>query len=199
MSDRALSAGEYLLGAAELGLIVVALAFCAVRLRRLALPGFSGSPALVADAVATLALATVLAELLGTFDLFTEPAYPGRVCWSSALSARSALPGARQDAGRYASRRPRPTDLACRSLPSSSRRSSPGGRSPRSAASPGAWAEPTRSGTTCRSRPGSSKRARRARSSSSTRSSSRRSTRRTPRSCTRSRSSPSRATSSRRS
>ncbi len=75
MSDRALSAGEYLLGAAELGLIVAALAFCAVRLRRLALPGFSGPPALVADIVATMALATVLAEVLGTFDLFTEAAY----------------------------------------------------------------------------------------------------------------------------
>jgi hypothetical protein len=75
VSDRALSAGEYLLGAAELGLIVAALAFCAVRLRRLALPGFSGSPALVADTVATMALATVLAELLGTFDLFTEAGY----------------------------------------------------------------------------------------------------------------------------
>ena len=73
--DRALSAGEYLLGAAELGLIVVALAFCAVRLRRLALPGFTGSPALVADAVGTMALATVLAELLGTFELFTEAGY----------------------------------------------------------------------------------------------------------------------------
>ena len=73
--DRALSAGEYLLGAAELGLIVVALAFCAVRLRRLALPGFTGSPALVADVVGTMALATVLAELLGTFELFTEAGY----------------------------------------------------------------------------------------------------------------------------
>jgi hypothetical protein len=75
VSDRALSAGEYLLGAVELGLIVAALAFCAVRLRRLALPGFSGSPALVADTVATMALATVLAELLGTFELFTEAGY----------------------------------------------------------------------------------------------------------------------------
>ncbi len=75
MSDRALSAGEYLLGAAELGLIVAALAFAAVRLRRLALPGFKGTPAFVADAVGTLALATVLAELLGTFSLFTELGY----------------------------------------------------------------------------------------------------------------------------
>ena len=75
MSDRALSAGEYLLGAAELGVIVAALAFCAVRLRHFALPGFSGPPALVADIVATMALATVLGELLGTFDLFTEAAY----------------------------------------------------------------------------------------------------------------------------
>ena len=58
---------------------------------------------------------------------------------------------------------------------------------------------PTPSGTTCRSRRSSSRPARWATSSSSTRSSSPRSTRRTPRSCTRSRSSPSTATSSRRS
>ncbi len=96
LDDRALSAGEYLLGAAELGLIVVALAFCAVRLRRLALPGFTGSPALVADVVGTMALATVLAELLGTFELFTEAGYLiGSVIVGLAALA---LPGARHRA-----------------------------------------------------------------------------------------------------
>ena len=75
MTGRALSVGEYLLGAAELGLIVAALAFAATRLRRYALPGFSGPPAWVADAVGALAFATVLAELLGTFSAFTEVAY----------------------------------------------------------------------------------------------------------------------------
>lgn len=75
MTDRALGVGDYLIGAAELGLIVVALTFAAVRLRRLALPEFSGSAALVADVVGALALAVVLAELLGTFRAFTEAGY----------------------------------------------------------------------------------------------------------------------------
>ncbi len=72
MSGRALGAGDYLLGAAELGLIIAALAFATVRLRRYALPGFAGTPALVADIVGMLTLATVLGELLGTFGAFTE-------------------------------------------------------------------------------------------------------------------------------
>ena len=75
MNDRALGAGEYLLGAAELGLIVASLALAAVRLRRLALPGFKGTPALVADVVGAITLAIVLGELLGTFGAFTEIGY----------------------------------------------------------------------------------------------------------------------------
>ena len=75
MNNRALSIGDYLLGVAELGLIVAALAFAAVRIRRLALPGFSGTPALVADIVGALTLAILLAEILGTFGAFTELGY----------------------------------------------------------------------------------------------------------------------------
>ena len=93
MSERALGAGEYLLGAAELGLIVAALAFAAVRLRRFALPGFSGPPAWIADVVGALALATLLAELLGTFGAFTEIGY---ILGAVVIGLASlALPGAR--------------------------------------------------------------------------------------------------------
>ncbi|MDQ3728627.1 MAG: hypothetical protein M3355_03445 [Actinomycetota bacterium] len=72
MSDPALGLGEYLIGAAELAIVIVALAFCAYRLCRAALPDFSGPPALVAGIVAWLTLAIVLVELLGTFGAFTE-------------------------------------------------------------------------------------------------------------------------------
>ena len=73
MSDRAaLSAGDYLVGTLELGIIVGALAIAAVSLRRMAVPGFTGTPALVGDAVAWLSLAVVLSVVLGTFSAFTH-------------------------------------------------------------------------------------------------------------------------------
>ena len=74
-SERTLSGVEYLLGALELGVVVLALVFTAVRLRRALLPGWTGAPAVVADAIGALTLALVLGELLGTFDLFTPAAY----------------------------------------------------------------------------------------------------------------------------
>jgi hypothetical protein len=98
VSDRALSAGEYLLGATELGLVAGALAFAAVRLRRFALPGFSGTPALVADVVGALTLAIVLAELLGTFGVFTEAGYLIGALAAAGIAALAAPPGARHGA-----------------------------------------------------------------------------------------------------
>ena len=90
MSDRALGAGEYLLGAAEFGLIVCALAFTAVRIRRFALPGFQGPPALLADLVGALTLAIVLGEILGTFGAFTELGYTAGALAVAALTALGA-------------------------------------------------------------------------------------------------------------
>ena len=75
MPERTLGAGAYLAGAVELAIIVGALGFAAVRLRRRFLPGWSGPPALVAELVAGLTLAIALAELLGTFGLFEEWPY----------------------------------------------------------------------------------------------------------------------------
>ncbi len=88
MSDRALSVGEYVLGAAELGLIVAALAFTAVRIRRVALPGFSGPPALVCDVIGAIAVAILLGEILGTFNAFSEAGY---LIGSVAIAAIAAL------------------------------------------------------------------------------------------------------------
>src|SRR5687767_3144477 len=73
MSDGgALSAGDYLVGTLELAIIVGALALAAVSIRRAAVPGFTGTPALVGDAVAWLSLAVVLSVVLGTFSAFTD-------------------------------------------------------------------------------------------------------------------------------
>lgn len=72
MSERALGVGEYLVGALELSVVIAALWFAAARLRAFALPGFSGPPAWVADAIGGIALATVVSVALGTFGAFTE-------------------------------------------------------------------------------------------------------------------------------
>ena len=69
-SERTLDAGAYLLGVLALALIVAPLAFAAWRLRGTLLPGWSGAPARVAEAVLGLAALILLAEALGTFAAF---------------------------------------------------------------------------------------------------------------------------------
>jgi hypothetical protein len=70
--DRVLSAGAYLAGGLELGLILAAIGFAAWRVRGALLPAWTGAPARVAEAV----LATVgllwIAEALGTFSAYGE-------------------------------------------------------------------------------------------------------------------------------
>ena len=84
--ERTLGLLDYLAGVAQLAIVIGALVFAAVRLRRMLLPRWSGPPALVADVVVGLTLAIVLAELLGTFGLFTSFAYP-TACVVVALAA----------------------------------------------------------------------------------------------------------------
>ena len=74
--DRTLGALDYLAGVAWLAVVLVALGYASVRLRRALVGGWSGPPALVADVVIGLTLAIVLAEILGTFGWFTELGYP---------------------------------------------------------------------------------------------------------------------------
>ena len=69
-SERTLDAGAYLLGVLALTLIVAPLALAAWRLRGTLLPGWSGAPARVAEAVLGLAALILLAEALGTFAAF---------------------------------------------------------------------------------------------------------------------------------
>ncbi len=74
-SERQLGAADYLFGVAELAVVVVALGWAAIRVRRALLPSWSGPPALVAETGLALSLAVVIAVALGTFGLFASPAY----------------------------------------------------------------------------------------------------------------------------
>jgi hypothetical protein len=104
-SERTLSVVEYALGALELAVVLLALGFAAVRLRRALLPGWSGSPALLADVTGGLAIAVVLAEALGTLDLFT-PA--GFLVGALATAAASSFAATRIRARATASEAPPP-------------------------------------------------------------------------------------------
>ncbi len=68
--ERTLDAGAYLLGAAELGVVVAALAFGAFRVRAAFLSGWSGSPARLAELVLGVAGLIWVSELVGTFGGF---------------------------------------------------------------------------------------------------------------------------------
>ena len=65
MSD----AGDYILGVIGLVAVVLSMAIAGRTTRRAALPGWTGTPALLADAVLAIGILVVLAELLGLFGL----------------------------------------------------------------------------------------------------------------------------------
>jgi hypothetical protein len=71
-SERALDLGAYLLGMAELALILGALAYAGWRVRRTILPGWGGAPARLAESVLALAALVWVAQVLGTFGAYTE-------------------------------------------------------------------------------------------------------------------------------
>ncbi|CAN5559354.1 hypothetical protein BH10ACT11_BH10ACT11_07900 [soil metagenome] len=96
---------QYLLGTLELAVIVAALYFAASRLRRALLPGYTGTPALVGTSVIGIALAIVLAEIVGTFGAFTDVGYLIAVAAAAALSPAAASRIARATG---ADREPRP-------------------------------------------------------------------------------------------
>src|SRR6476646_6909664 len=70
-----LEAPRYLLGVAELALLLGCAAFGATRVRGRWLPALSGAPALLATAVLALAQLLWIAELLGSFGLFKALPY----------------------------------------------------------------------------------------------------------------------------
>jgi hypothetical protein len=72
-----LGAGDYLLGAAELAVLVLAAGAGARRVRSHLLAGWSGAPALLCDVVIGLAIVLLVAELLGTVGAFRELPFVG--------------------------------------------------------------------------------------------------------------------------
>jgi hypothetical protein len=62
--------GSYLVGAIQLALVLVPLAFGAQKLRRRLLPTWSGAPALLVESIVFVALLVWISEILGTFGLF---------------------------------------------------------------------------------------------------------------------------------
>jgi hypothetical protein len=68
--ERTLDAGAYLAGAAELGLVVAALAFGAYRVRKALLPGWSGPPARLTEIVLGVVGLIWASEAVGTFGGF---------------------------------------------------------------------------------------------------------------------------------
>ena len=74
---------SYLLGAVQLALVVLPIAFSAYRLRRRLLPAWDGASARLVESVTAVALLISTSELLGTFGLF----FAGTLIGLSALIA----------------------------------------------------------------------------------------------------------------
>jgi len=89
--------GVYLLGVAQLVLVVVPLAFGSYKLRSRLLPGWEGAPARLVESIAFVALLIWLSEILGTFGLF----YAGTLIAASLLLCLgiALLPGGGADLG----------------------------------------------------------------------------------------------------
>jgi hypothetical protein len=89
--------GGYLLGVAQLALVVVPLAFSAYKLRQKLLPTWEGAPARLVESITGIALVIWLSELLGLFGLF----YAGALIAASVLLAVAIrfLPGGGADLG----------------------------------------------------------------------------------------------------
>jgi len=89
--------GGYLLGVAQLALVVVPLASSSYKLRQRLLPAWEGAPARLVESIVGVALVIWLSEILGTFGLF----YAGTLIAASLLLGLSLtfLPGGGADLG----------------------------------------------------------------------------------------------------
>ncbi|MDX6633875.1 MAG: hypothetical protein QOF06_78 [Solirubrobacterales bacterium] len=73
--------GSYLLGALQLALVIVPIAFSAYRLRQRLLPAWEGAPARLVESIVGVALVIWLSEIFGTFGFF----YAGALIAASLL------------------------------------------------------------------------------------------------------------------
>ncbi len=80
------SFGSYLLGAAQLAVLAVAIGYAAWLLRARLLPGWHGAPARLVEAIVAVGLITVVGEVLGTFGLL----YVGALMIAAVLVALGA-------------------------------------------------------------------------------------------------------------
>jgi len=89
--------GGYLLGVAQLALLVVAVGFSAYKLRQRLLPGWEGAPARLVESIVGIAIVIWLSEILGAVGLF----YAGALIAASVLLALGVrfLPGGGADLG----------------------------------------------------------------------------------------------------
>jgi hypothetical protein len=87
------SFGSYLLGAAQLIVLVGGFGLAAYRLRERLLPGWRGAPARLVETVVAVGLLTAVGEVLGTFGLL----YAGALIVAAVLAAAAArfVPGGR--------------------------------------------------------------------------------------------------------
>ena len=69
--------GGYLLGVAQLALVLVPIGFSAYRLRGRLMPGWEGAPARLVESIVGVAIVIWLSEILGTFGLFYAGALIG--------------------------------------------------------------------------------------------------------------------------
>ena len=83
-----MSAGAYLLACAELAVVIASFAVAAIAIRRRILPGWEGAAGRLVEAVAGVALAVWLGELLGAVGLFEEAVF---VPASAAVGLAAAL------------------------------------------------------------------------------------------------------------
>lgn len=103
------SPGSYLLGAAQLAVLLLSLGFTACRLRVTLLPSWRGAPARLVEIVTAVAVLVVLAELLGVLGLL----YAGALVAATVLVALLAalLPGGGSVAGPAGPDAPKQSDL----------------------------------------------------------------------------------------
>ncbi len=100
--------GSYLVGAVQIALVLVPLAFAAHRLRRRLLPEWSGAPALLVESIALVALLVWISEILGAVGLF----YAGALIAASVLVGLATwfLPGGAAEWGDHPEQPPQRRD-----------------------------------------------------------------------------------------